>query len=210
MTSATFLALAAICAPNIHPQTLHSVVRHESGYNAFAIGINKAPRLKFQPKNRSEAIAVANRLMKHNINFDAGLAQINITNLEWLSQSIEDLFDPCKNLKAASIILSDCYQRATRQNGKGRRALRAALSCYNTGNFNQGFVNGYVQKVIAQAQTYVPAITPEPATTDNSTSSEYDPITQEQKLGDAFSAPDADAFTRVERREIKQRKYLVQ
>ncbi len=207
MTPATFVALAAACAPNIHPQTLHSVIRHESGYNVFAIGINKAERLKSQPKSRTEAIAVANRLMSENVNFDAGLAQINIKNLDWLSMSVDDLFDPCENLKASSLVLSACYKRASQQYGEGQQALRAALSCYNTGNFARGFANGYVRKVVAQAQTYVPAIALEPATTtDTAQPSEDTPATTEPRGGDAFSRPDADAFTRAESQATKPQK----
>ena len=195
MSPATFIALAAACAPNIHPQTLHSVVQQESGYNVFAIGINKAPRLKSQPKTREEAVAIATRLMSQNVNFDAGLAQINIKNLNWLSMSVDDLFDPCKNLKASSLVLSDCYRRASLQYGKGQQALRAALSCYNTGNFNRGFASGYVRNVVAQAQTYVPAVSAEPDPVPNTTSVAEEALpAAKPRGGDAFSTPEPDAF----------------
>lgn len=205
MTPATFVALAAACAPNIHPQTLHSVIKQESNYNALAIGINKADQLKSQPKTRAEAIAVANRLVSQNVNFDAGLAQINIKNLNWLSLSVEDLFDPCKNLKASSLVLSTCYKRASLQYGKGQKALRAALSCYNTGNFDRGFSNGYVGNVVAQAQTYVPAIALEPDTTTTTASLPEDaPPIEEPRGGDAFSRhPDLDAFEKEKARKTQ-------
>lgn len=198
MTPATFVALAAACAPNIHPQTLHSVIKQESDYNVFAIGINKAARLKSQPKTRDEAVAVAKRLMSHNVNFDAGLAQININNLNWLSMSVDDLFDPCKNLKASSLVLSACYQRASLQYGKGQQALRAALSCYNTGNFDRGFTNGYVRNVVAQAQSYVPAISVKFETTTDATlvPEETHPAT-EPRGGDVFSKHVEDVFSKT-------------
>jgi type IV secretion system protein VirB1 len=204
MTPATFIALAAACAPNVHPQTLHSVVRHESGYNVFAIGINKAARVKSQPGTRHEAIAIAKRLMQQNVKFDAGLAQINVRNLAWLSMSLDDLFDPCKNLKASSLVLSACYKRASLQYGEGQHALRAALSCYNTGNFEGGFANGYVSNVVAEAQTYVPAIALEPVKPGDTASMPVDaPDKKEPRRGDAFSTPDADAFTKAASQKAK-------
>lgn len=207
MTPAAIIELAATCAPNIHPQTLHSVIRQETGYNIYAIGINHAERLKTQPQTRAEAISIAKHLLSKNVNFDAGLAQINIKNLNWLSMSVEDLFDPCKNLKASSLILSSCYKRAKQQYGEDQQALRAALSCYNTGNFNRGFANGYVNKVVAQAQTYVPAIELEAGTSkDNVSEPKDNSAATEHRDGDAFSHPDADAFTRAERQTTKQKK----
>lgn len=198
MTPATFVALAAACAPNIHPQTLHAVVKQESNYNALAIGINKAARLKSQPKTRDEAIAIANHLINEKVNFDAGLAQININNLNWLSMSVDDLFDPCKNLKASSLVLSACYQRASLQYGKGQQALRAALSCYNTGNFDRGFTNGYVRNVVAQAQTYVPAISVKlDTTTDATPVSEEAPPATVPRGGDVFSKHVEDVFAKT-------------
>lgn len=198
MTPATFVALAAACAPNIHPQTLHSVIKQESNYNALAIGINRAARLKSQPKTRAEAVAIANRLMSQNVNFDAGLAQINVKNLNWLSMSVEDLFDPCKNLKASSLVLSACYKRASVHYGKGQHALRAALSCYNTGNFDRGFSNGYVRNVVAQAKTYVPAIAPEPHTPIVNTSALKEPSPAvEPRGGDVFSKHVEDVFAKA-------------
>ena len=57
--------------------------------------------------------------------------------------------DACTNLKAASKILSDCYQRA--QNRSGSNSLHDALSCYYSGNFQTGYRHGYVDKVRANA-----------------------------------------------------------
>lgn len=57
--------------------------------------------------------------------------------------------DACTNLKAASKILSDCYQRA--QKNSGSNSLHDALSCYYSGNFQTGYRHGYVDKVRANA-----------------------------------------------------------
>ena len=61
--------------------------------------------------------------------------------------SVADAFDPCKNLKAAGTIFNTGFQAAMQQYPEGQ-ALQAALSAYNTGNFVQGFSNGYVGKVL--------------------------------------------------------------
>jgi len=154
-----FMALAAACAPAVHHSTLAAVVLQESGGNPYAIGVNRgAPRLAQQPTTRDRAVAEVKRLLAAGHNFDAGLAQINVANWNWLGLTAENVFDPCTNLKAAQAVLLDCYQRAANQRSTAQEALYAALSCYNTGNFERGFHNGYVQKVAGQAGVTVPGL----------------------------------------------------
>ncbi|MGE4530842.1 MAG: lytic transglycosylase domain-containing protein [Acidithiobacillus sp.] len=150
--------LAATCAPQIHPVTLTAIVKHESGFNQYAIGINKGKRLPQQPRNRAEAIKIVKDLIDQGVDFDAGLGQINVRNWQWLGLTPEKVFDPCTNLKAAQAVLKDCYVRATSRFQAGQPALMAAFSCYNTGNFQRGFDNGYVGKVLASAGVQVPQI----------------------------------------------------
>lgn len=152
--------LAATCAPNIHETTLSALVRHESTNQVYAIGINKGKRLAKQPTDLEHAALIANDLIERGVDFDAGLGQINVRNWAWLGLTTETVFDPCTNLQAAQTVLTDCYRRALRQSGDEQRALRSALSCYNTGNFVRGFNNGYVGKVLAQAGVKVPEIKP--------------------------------------------------
>lgn len=155
-----FALLAQECAPQVHVTTLAAIVRQESAGNPFAIGINGAARLPRQPQTKAEAVATAKWLQANGYNFDGGAGQINVRNLGWLGMSIEDLFDPCANLKGAATVLSDCYRRAVQKYGEGQPALHAALSCYNTGDFSKGFTNGYVMKVAANAALPIPALTP--------------------------------------------------
>ncbi|EKU31451.1 MULTISPECIES: lytic transglycosylase domain-containing protein [Alcaligenes] len=155
---AEFALLAATCAPNIHETTLSALVRHESKAQVYAIGINKGKRLDKQPTDYEQAAPIANDLIDRGIDFDAGLGQINVRNWSWLGLTTETVFDPCTNLKAAQTVLTDCYRRALRQSADEQQALRSALSCYNTGNFERGFSNGYVGKVLAQAGVKVPAL----------------------------------------------------
>lgn len=160
---AALTALALTCAPNIHPVTISALIRHESGVQQYAIGVNrKGKALAQQPSTLEEAQAAVRDLIDQDIDFDAGLAQINVRNWDWLGLDTTTVFDPCRNLTAAQTVLSTCYARALRTQQDQQQALRAALSCYNTGNFSRGFANGYVGKVLAQAGIKVPALQPLP------------------------------------------------
>lgn len=157
--------LALACAPNIHPVTLDALIRHESGAQQYAIGVNrKGHALPNQPLDLETARKAAENLITQGIDFDAGLGQINVRNWAWLGLTSTTVFDPCQNLAAAQTVLSDCYARALNSHRSQQQALRAALSCYNTGNFRRGFANGYVGKVLAQAGIKVPALKPIPVT----------------------------------------------
>jgi type IV secretion system protein VirB1 len=153
-----FKELAAQCAPWIHPTTLSAVVLQESRANPLAIGVNGSYKLKRQPRDKAEAVATARWLADNGHNFDAGLGQINVRNMRWLGLGYADLFDPCANLRGAGLVLSDCYSRASRSYGAGQKALMAALSCYNTGDFGRGLRNGYVGKVASKVGVAVPEL----------------------------------------------------
>lgn len=147
------LALAADCAPLIHPQTLYRVVAVESSGKPWAINVNGA-RLERQPRSLAEAIATARALRRQGYDFDAGLGQINVRNWSWLKLDEASVFDPCTNLKATQAVLLDAWRRAPAADPQA--ALRQTLSAYNTGSHRAGFVNGYVQKVV-RAPAFPPA-----------------------------------------------------
>jgi len=160
---AELAALALACAPNIHPVTLDALIRHASGVHQYAIGVNrKGHALPNQPQGLEAARKAAENLITQGIDFDAGLGQINVRNWAWLGLTSTTVFDPCRNLAATQTVLSDCYARALDSHRGQQQALRAALSCYNTGNFRRGFANGYVGKVLVQAGIKVPALKPMP------------------------------------------------
>ena len=140
------------CAPRVATITMGKLTYVESTWNAYAININhKGWRLAHQPRSKAEAVATLNHLLAtygsiKTFSVDVGVGQINSRNFRKLGIQAVKLFDPCENLRVAEIILVDCYQRALAQKGK-EAALPGALSCYNSGNFSQGFQNGYVSKV---------------------------------------------------------------
>lgn len=137
--------ITSSCSPNVHPVIVNAIVKTESNYNPFAIGVNRgAGRLAKQPTNLGEAIDTAKRLLASGANIDLGLGQINSANLKWLGLTVEQVLQPCANLKALQTVYLHCYDRAG-NTGKGTRMQRA-FSCYNTGNMTGGFSNGYVAK----------------------------------------------------------------
>jgi type IV secretion system protein VirB1 len=152
-----FIALVQECAPTVSPQTMAAVVKVESSYNPYAIGV-VGGYLKKQPTTLEEALATVKELADQGYNFSVGLAQVNRYNFEKYNLTFETAFNPCENLRAGSEILKECYVRALKKHDNDQQAsLRAAFSCYYSGNFLRGFTPdkpgqlSYVDKVVAQA-----------------------------------------------------------
>ena len=127
-------------------EVMHHVVRVESSYNPFAIGV-VGGRLVRQPKSLPEALATVRSLEARGFNFSLGLAQVNRYNLrKYGLDSYEAAFRVCPNLQAGSRILAECHRRFSGDWGK-------SFSCYYSGNPVTGFRQGYVQKVFASMRT---------------------------------------------------------
>ncbi|MDQ3038512.1 MAG: lytic transglycosylase domain-containing protein, partial [Pseudomonadota bacterium] len=123
-------------------EVMHHVVRVESSYNPFAIGV-VGGKLARQPKTLPEALATVRMLEAKGYNFSLGLAQVNRYNLEKYGiASYEQAFEVCPNLRTGSRILAECYSRSGGNWGK-------SFSCYYSGNFVTGYRHGYVQKIYA-------------------------------------------------------------
>ncbi|MFL9989335.1 lytic transglycosylase domain-containing protein [Paraburkholderia sediminicola] len=163
MLPADFIALAQQCAPQVSPVTMAAIVRTESGFNPYAIGVVHG-RLVRQPVSMDEAVATAHALAGGGLNFSVGLAQVNRTNWPAYRLDEERSFEPCRNLAAAAAILRGCFASARRAQAPGRRdpqtALRASLSCYASGNFSTGYRTGYVQRVVNAAGIPAPPSAP--------------------------------------------------
>lgn len=151
-----FLALAQQCAPDVHPHTMAAIMRVESSYNPYAIGV-VGGKLERQPQNKDEAVATAKALEKAGFNFSMGTGQVNRYNLAKYGLDYETVFEPCGNFRASSLILKDCYERAKSKYATPQEALQASFSCYYSGNFRTGFTQdfkgqpSYVQKVLNSA-----------------------------------------------------------
>lgn len=150
--TASFTALAHTCAPHVDVTTLAALVRVESGFNPYAIGVVGA-HLQYQPHNYEQALATANALAARGYDFSVGLGQVNVRNLGRVGESLATIFDPCRNLRASSTILQRCFARSSARAGDTQGALRNALSCYYSGNFMTGYRQGYVARILASAYT---------------------------------------------------------
>ena len=121
---------------------MQHVVRVESSYNPYAIGV-VGGRLARQPRSLPEALATVRMLESRGYNFSLGLAQVNRHNLgRYGLSSYARAFEACPNLRAGARILAECNARAGGDWGK-------AFSCYYSGDFSTGFRHGYVQKLFA-------------------------------------------------------------
>ncbi len=148
LAPALFAALT--CGASVAPSTLQNIITVESHGNPLALGVN-GDKLLRQPADITEAVAWAKWLVDHGYNIDAGLMQLNVKNWNRFGVTAETVFDPCTNVRAGAAVLTENYLRAAKRFGPGQKALLAAISAYNTGNFVSGFGNGYVRKVAAAA-----------------------------------------------------------
>lgn len=165
-----FISLAQQCAPQIAPVTMAAIVRTESGFNPYAIGVVHG-RLQRQPSSAAEAVAMVRALEAGGWNFSVGLAQVNRANWPKYGLTTENAFEPCRNLAAGAAILQGCFTAArNRQFHAGsvsqadvQTALRASLSCYASGDFSIGYRTGYVQRVVDNASGQSPSVPTVPA-----------------------------------------------
>lgn len=149
------IALIAVCAPNVAPTTIQAIIKVESNGNRLAVNVNKRNGVGYplntKTKSIVEAVDGAKKAIAAGHTVDLGYMQVNSANLPRLGYTVEDMFDPCKNIRAGAQILSEAYAKALPVHRNEQAALRAALSAYNTGNFRRGFENGYVQRYVPAA-----------------------------------------------------------
>lgn len=135
----------AACAPYVSPVTLAAIIRVESGGRPLAINVNKGPSLTGH-RTYAEAAAAARTWIARGYSVDIGLMQVNSQHLPRLGLSVDQVLEPCTNIRVGATILHSNYQRAVERRGPGQAALMDALSMYNTGSFVRGYSNGYVGK----------------------------------------------------------------
>ncbi|WP_225776372.1 lytic transglycosylase domain-containing protein [Pseudomonas sp. Marseille-Q5115] len=162
LTTSAFLALAMQCAPSIHPATLTPIVKTESSFNPWAIGV-VGGALPHQPQSLDEAVLTVKKLVGEGANFSIGLGQINRQHFDVTHP--ETIFEPCTNLRMTAQLLQDCYTAAGEADPDPQGALRKAISCYYSGNLTRGFQaeadfggSSHVQRVLANADITVPAL----------------------------------------------------
>ena len=150
------MALIDICKnPNVESAIIKQIIQVESSSQEFTVNINKLDSRVL--KTRAEAESTAKEHIKKGYSVDMGLMQFNSKNLNlpiFSHLSVEDLFDPCKNIKAGSDVFFLAYESTSKSLSKEERINRA-LSIYNTGNQELGFKNGYVAKYNSSVPTMV-------------------------------------------------------
>jgi type IV secretion system protein VirB1 len=144
----------------VSPVTIEAIVQVESKGDPLALLVNRLAVQPPRPRDAAEAARTAEVFIARGYSVDLGLMQVNSRNLPALGLTAAQILDPCTNIRAGAAILAANYARAVLTWGEGQRALQAALSAYNTGDFAKGFVNGYVGRYYAGA---VPALASAPA-----------------------------------------------
>lgn len=144
------LDLARICAPSVAPATILAIAHAESSFDTLAINVNGGPRVA-PMRDIAAASSAARQYIAAGYSVDLGLGQINSSNLARLGLSIEDSFDPCRNLAASARVIGDNYRASISAGAVGHDAMGMALSLYNTGKPRRGFANGYVARVYRSA-----------------------------------------------------------
>lgn len=156
-----FRAIAAACAPDIPLATLRAIARAESAFHPYALSLDYPRRtareqgfgageifLARQPTDLAEARAWTHWLLERGRSASIGLVQISTQHAADLGITVDQLFDPCTNLRAGARVLTAEYQSAAAVRGEGQDALQQALSKYNSGSSTLGFDNGYVTRVV--------------------------------------------------------------
>ncbi|MGG5276282.1 transglycosylase SLT domain-containing protein [Pseudomonas syringae pv. coryli] len=157
LVQAAILSLAQQCAPDVAPHTMDTLVQSESSGNPYAIGVVDMTLVE-QPKTREEAIATAKSLIAQGARISGGLGQVYMGNWSKLGLTVETVFDPCPNLKAAASVLKVCYAKSAKEMGEGQPALAAAFSCYYSNNPKRGFVKegpkspSYVMRIAQKSE----------------------------------------------------------
>ena len=160
----SFQTLAQTCAANVPVSTLEAIARTESALHPYALSINRPHQLarrqgwnratitlERQPASLEEAIAWTKWLLARGITVSIGLLQVNSEHAKALHFTVEELFEPCTNLRAGAALLATTYSAVARAQGEGFPALDTALSYYNSGTAHIGFHNGYVNQVKSNA-----------------------------------------------------------
>jgi type IV secretion system protein VirB1 len=166
--------LALECAPNVALPTMEAIIRVESAGNPLAINVNGLRARLLIPVDKPAVVQLAKDWIAKGYSVDLGLGQVNSRNLPRLGLTVEQVLDPCTNLRASATILTANYNQAIKTHGPGQRALQAALSAYNTGSFSRGFTNGYVGRYYDS----VPAVASKPIHIDAKTTSTHNPYAE--------------------------------
>jgi len=146
------------CAPQVAPILMEALVRAESAWQPFAIGMDKAHGTVKQPASLAEAVATAKELAAAGRKFSVGLAQIHMTNVSLYGMDWEQAFDACQNLAVGQKILWNFYHRASASGYTGVSAIWAALRGYNSGSVDRAVGDEYANRIFAYMSSAPPRV----------------------------------------------------
>ncbi|ACD21629.1 transglycosylase SLT domain-containing protein [Paraburkholderia phytofirmans] len=134
--------------PGVDRRLSASLVRQESNFNPYAIGLDGKEVLYLQPRSYQEAVQTAVNLMREGKGFSVGLSQIHISNVRRYGMTWQQAFDPCSNLMAGGSILKGFYSQAVNKGYRGQDAVFAALRGFNSGDVGNSISNGYASSIL--------------------------------------------------------------
>jgi type IV secretion system protein VirB1 len=142
------LALAQQCAPGVEQHLAVRLMRRESSFNPYAIGVVGGPPLKPQPQDLQTAVDAAENLLKAGKKFAVGVAQIHIDNIRTFKLTWRQAFDPCTNLSKGQSILKAFHAKALKAGMHGDSAVLAALRGYNSGSLYARVSDDYAAAIL--------------------------------------------------------------
>lgn len=138
------------CAVGVDSRLFASLVRQESNFNPYAIGLDGKAVLKAQPRSYEEAARTADNLVREGKGFSVGLGQIHVSNVARYGLTWQQAFDPCTNLRVASVILRSFHIQAMKAGYSPDNAVFAALRGYNSGSVHNPVSNGYARDILGR------------------------------------------------------------
>jgi type IV secretion system protein VirB1 len=145
-----FLILAQQCAPGIEQRLVTRLMRQESSFNPYAIGLDGNAAYKPQPNSYEQAVEVAEKLIKEGQTFSVGIAQIHISNVRSFGLTWRQAFHACTNLSYGQQIFLDFHKKALAAGLQGDAAVYAALRGYNSGSIYAAVSNRYANSIMGQ------------------------------------------------------------
>lgn len=196
-----FLAVAETCAPMVEPAALAAIVRLESEFNPLAIRVHSDAALKRQPATKEAAVAAANELLAKRAEFSLGLGGLSVESGQKHGLSLEEMFDPCRNLAVTGHLLAG-YLGASAKAGAEDGPFGAAFARYfGQGDEEAGYLAGYDQRALsamAELHPLLPQLSltigSSTVATENAASGEARPATGKRSAAPPPSAPPWDVY----------------
>jgi type IV secretion system protein VirB1 len=139
------------CAPAMNRALMSAMVRRESNFNRFAIGMDGKDAPVPQPRTLDEAVNTADGLLKMGKTFSVGLAQIHISNIKAMGIPWAMAFDGCTSLRNGQKIFEHFYAKAISAGFRGDGAVFSALRGYNSGSIYAAVSNKYASAIMVDA-----------------------------------------------------------